>query len=157
MKLRNKKTGEIVEICKICPEPYEARDFACNSLAELNEEWEDAAEEPKWYWYIDDVGVMQIDQVLSSEINMRKSIGNYFETREEAEKAVEKLRAFKRLKDKGFKFTGVAGIPNNIFVSFESDSKYESGHIMYDEYSNTDNKLKEYNEDLMFLFGGEEQ
>jgi len=33
-----------------------------------------------------------------------KSIGNYFETKEEAEKAVEKLKAWKRLKDKCFRF-----------------------------------------------------
>lgn len=31
-----------------------------------------------------------------------KEIGNYFETPEEAEQAVEKLKAWKRLKDKGF-------------------------------------------------------
>ena len=39
-----------------------------------------------------------------SKILALKSIGNYFETREEAEKAVEKLKAWKRLKDKGFRF-----------------------------------------------------
>lgn len=44
MKLRNKKTGEIVEVCRVCPDPFEARDFDCNSLAELNEKWEDYEE-----------------------------------------------------------------------------------------------------------------
>lgn len=34
----------------------------------------------------------------------RKAIGNYFKTEKEAEKAVEKLKALKRLKDNGFKF-----------------------------------------------------
>lgn len=33
-----------------------------------------------------------------------KEIGNYFETYEEADKAVEKLKAVKRLKAKGFRF-----------------------------------------------------
>ena len=33
-----------------------------------------------------------------------KQIGNYFETKEEAELAVEELKAWKRLKDKGFRF-----------------------------------------------------
>jgi hypothetical protein len=36
----------------------------------------------------------------------RKAIGNYFETKEEAELAVEKLKAWKRLKDKGVKIIG---------------------------------------------------
>ena len=36
--------------------------------------------------------------------DFNKSIGNYFETKEEAEKAVEKLKAWKRLKDKGVTF-----------------------------------------------------
>ena len=38
----------------------------------------------------------------------RKEIGNCFDTIEEAEKAVEKLKAWKRLKDKGFRFTGLS-------------------------------------------------
>ena len=42
MKLRNKKTGEIIEVCRVCPEPFEAIDFDCNSLTELIKEWEDA-------------------------------------------------------------------------------------------------------------------
>ena len=35
-----------------------------------------------------------------------KEIGNYFETVEEAEQAVEKLKAWKRLRDKEFRFIG---------------------------------------------------
>lgn len=34
----------------------------------------------------------------------RKAIGNYFKTKEEAEKALKKLEAWKRMKDKGFRF-----------------------------------------------------
>lgn len=100
MKLQNKKTGEIVE----------ATDFNIiseyNSLAELNEEWEDY-EEPKWlsdYWFIDSCGGINKQETDILGAN-RREIGNYFENKEEAEKAVEKLRAWKRLKDKGFKFT----------------------------------------------------
>ena len=123
MRLRNKKTGEIVEVESIGHADSLKEKFGWqvtlswkideyldtwktyDSLAELNEEWEDIPEEePKTFWYIDDAGVLQIDEVLCSVINMRKSIGNYFETREEAEKAVEKLKAWKRLKDKGFEF-----------------------------------------------------
>ena len=109
MRLRNKKTGEIVEICKICPEPYEARDFDCSSLAELNEEWEDY-EDRKSYYYITSIGETVFRGFALKSWNggdeRRKEIGNYFETKEEAEKAVEKLKALKRLKDKGICFYG---------------------------------------------------
>ena len=162
MKLRNKKTDEIGEL-QITEKHYAVAvgngTANCNvkvycSLDKLNEEWEDY-KEPKEYWYIDINGEIMFDNVEDDTVKVMREIGNYFDTREEAEKAVEKLKAVKRLKDKGFRFTGIAGISNNISVSFEADSKYSGGHIMYDEYSNTDNKLKEYNEDLMLLFGGE--
>lgn len=115
MRLKNKKTGKIVDFNYLQTDYISPllltvstngrpEMFNYYSLAEINEEWEDVPEEPKGYWYVDDAGVMQIGQVLDSEINMRKSIGNYFNTREEAEKAVEKLKAWKRLKDIGCRF-----------------------------------------------------
>lgn len=67
--------------------------------------------EPKEYWFIDDrQGPYQSfdnDELIDEQ---RKEIGNYFETEEEARKAVKKLKAWKRLKDKGFKFTFVPGV-----------------------------------------------
>ena len=111
MKLRNKKSGAIYSI-----EDIDLGNNAdgiwlgmtkYNSLAEINEEWEDY-EEPKEYWYIEPNGVIaRIDEwdcCTDSDIEIMKTLGNYFETKEEAEKAVEKLKAWKRLKDKGFKF-----------------------------------------------------
>ena len=53
MKLKNKKTGEILELC--CHRSGDYRE-KYDSLAELNEEWEDAAEEPKEYWFIGEDG-----------------------------------------------------------------------------------------------------
>lgn len=117
MKLKNKNTGEIVEV-ESCNSTtgtiglffVEGRecDRDYSSLAELNEEWEDY-EEPKEYWYID-TSMMEVTyNTLGAEPDVEefnKQIGNYFETKEEAEKAVEKLKAWKRLKDKGFRFTG---------------------------------------------------
>ena len=109
MKLKNKKTGEIGYTAVLQSKAIGVMDEnaiqlrSYNSLSELCKEWKDY-EEPKGYWYVDDVGVMQIDQVLCSVINMRKSIGNYFETKEEAEKAIERLRAWKRLRDHNVKF-----------------------------------------------------
>lgn len=108
MKLRNKKTGEIDNWCidkdviRTC-----SGSIIYNSLAELNEEWEDVPEEPKEYWYIDPmVCDVYFTKIKNDEdlCEFNKQIGNYFDTREEAEKAVEKLKAWKRLKDKGFKF-----------------------------------------------------
>lgn len=162
MKLRNKKTGEIKDVESLGHEKSlrdkygpqitlswnteyenlgECRTY--NSLAELNEEWEDAPEELKGYWYIDECGAIMIDQVLSSEINLRKSIGNYFETKEEAEKVVEKLKALKRLKDKGVEFYG-----------------WRKNHTgTYDflaRWRDVPPKMHDIINDLDLLFGGEE-
>lgn len=146
MKLRNKKTGEVYNACGIIfGESLEGlKKTQWKTLEEFNEDWEDY-EEPKEFWYIDDAGVIQIDQVLSSEINMRKSIGNYFETKEEAENAVEKLKAWKRLKDKGFEFHGhnALGVGEiTLSLDFE-DMDYEG-------------EIGQLRHDLDLLFGGEE-
>ena len=107
MKLRNKKTGEIVETY---PDRFDMNSgeqiMYYNSLAELNEEWEDY-EEPKEYWYIEpDGSIIQNHKptYINHLLDGLKSIANYFESKEEAEQTVEKLKAWKRLKDKGFRF-----------------------------------------------------
>lgn len=121
MKLKNKKTGEIVDAHEIdlidnyvYLKIFRAGDYDTkqyNSLAELNEEWEDYKEpKPQVAYYIDRDGKVVSykpsdscpKRVFDKELN--NSIGNYFETRKEAEKAVEKLKAWKRLKEKGFRF-----------------------------------------------------
>jgi len=127
MKLRNKKTDEVKEVIvggypvsgktKI----WEISEMDCNeesgykslgtynSLAELNAEWEDAPEEPKDFWYIRCNGAVKQNGESSLEkhhIDEHKEIGNYFLSQEEAEKAVEKLKAWKRLEEKGFRFDG---------------------------------------------------
>lgn len=107
MKLRNKKTGEIKAVNKgIALIHYsDGTTVGYNSLAELNEEWEDYGE-PKTFWYIRCSGEVYEDESDASTEHGEKhrEIGNYFETKEEAERAVEKLKAWKRLKDKGFRF-----------------------------------------------------
>lgn len=107
MKLRNKKTGEIIDGGFVLTYYDGIAGNPQHSLAELNEEWEDVPEEPKEYWYIDPMvcGVYCTKIKKDEDLyDFNKQIGNYFETEEEAEKAVEKLEALKRLKDKGFKF-----------------------------------------------------
>lgn len=112
MKLRNKNTGEIVDTWSFYDGnetvnlKYFTDDGQVNleyrSLAELNEEWEDY--EPKEFWYIVQDGDIfsDNDTVTEDYANRLQAIGNYFESIEEAKKAVEKLKAWKRLKDKGF-------------------------------------------------------
>lgn len=155
MKLRNKKTGEIVDLQEgVLREinngtQIEIRPDACdwvgkkyNSLAEVNEEWEDYEEPKEYYWYIDDLGIVSIDRVDSSMIEMRKNFGNYFETREEAEKAAEKLKAWKWLKDKGFRFNGINEYDGSIKTTLTKQQKIKDSVEFY--------------EDMTLLFGGEE-
>ena len=148
MKLRNKKTGEIVRVVFLnnwqTDDGTEIGFRECNtnivysydSLAELNAEWEDVPEEPKEYWYIYGNQILknECDGVLEDGF---KEIGNYFETKEEAERAVEKLKAWKRLKDKGFRIT-LRGCKGNAWLQ-----------------ANWGNLQGDYS-DVLFLFGGEE-
>lgn len=153
MKLRNKKTGVIVEDTDIlgllASSKFDIPIY--HSLAELNEEWEDY-EEPKEYWCITGRGNLHHLQDITDENDKdHREIANYFETKEEAEKAVEKLKAWKRLKDKGFKFIGVRGIGK--VIDFDIPEPYN--HVGFDEYvAGVDEK--EFYEDLLMLFGGEE-
>ena len=148
MKLRNKKTGEIVE----------ANDFNIiseyNSLAELNEDWEDY-EEPKDFWFVDSAGEVQDTTYVTDydKTNLR-NFGNYFETKEEAEKAVEKLKAWKRLKDKGFKFEGIKEDYTRIL---QSQDPFRTGK-RYLQFNKSEDEewMKENWKDLNICFGGEE-
>ena len=118
MKVKNKKNNEVGTLEIVVPEKGVADEALifdevsgdilgrASSIAELYEEWEDY-EEPKEYWCIDWTGGVNSITVLDGSDQYednKKEIGNYFETEEEAERAVEKLKAWKRLKDKGFKF-----------------------------------------------------
>jgi len=119
MKLRNKQTSEI--------RPAEAREDGIYLYDETTEQWYkyeldllakwwEYYEEPKEYWYIAELcaGLQRKQDTDNGEDRFNKQIGNYFETKEEAEKAVKKLEAWKRLKDKGFRFGGYEIIEGNI-------------------------------------------
>lgn len=163
MLLKNKKTGEIkdvqlgnhndpsdgiIVVYGDKGQPREPR-AQYSSLAELVEDWEDY-EEPKEYWYISDAGIVHKAVYIHSGADLlRRAFGNYFETKEEAEKAVEKLKAWKSLKDREFGFTGIAN----------------DGHGMI--YIKTNLHREEMDEDRMYqnstekaldlLFGGEDE
>lgn len=105
MRLRNKRTGEIVSLegeLLFDNEVMLLKQYS--SLAELNEEWEDVPEEPKTHWMIDTSVLEPVREIAGNPYEIDKEIGNWFSTKEEAELAVEKLKARKRLKDKGFRF-----------------------------------------------------
>ena len=138
MKVRNKKTGEVVILIDHIFDNYK-------NLAELNEEWEDYKEPKKHYFTIDGDGVL-VCRTSGDFLNegLCKEIGNYFETREEAEQAVEKLKAWKRLKDSG--------------ISFEAkviDGRWYLGPKV-EPKPRTSNEVDDLFKDIMFIFGGEE-
>lgn len=139
MKLRNRKTGEIIDIKDAL---YASDDYPNHYTIE--DDWEDY-EEPKEYWFVGCCGRVfkaTTDEVEYNEehISGHKTIGNYFETKEEAEKAVEKLKAWKRLKENGFKFD-----------RYKRNEIYNGDLVIdaTDRFSCDD-------KDLELLFGGEE-
>ena len=110
-----------------------------DSIKDFTDHWEDAPEEPKGFWMINILGIVEYTHGLpENEVEMMKAIGNYFETKEKAEKAVEKLKAWKRLKDKGFRFKGWSGASGS------------NNQVVYCDFGKADVSL------LNLLFGGEE-
>lgn len=140
MKLKNKKTGEIVEKW---PDNFVVNSgsqiYNYHSLAKLCEEWEDVPEGPKEYWWIRYDGTIAHAEIGTMRFTKQKEIGNCFYSREEAEKAVEKLKAYKRLKDKGFKF------------KFYYHHPFPGDNLLVYSLSDVDECV----EDLDLLFGGE--
>lgn len=139
MKLRNKKTGEIRDFNAVI---HELNMFG--SLAELNEEWEDVGT----FWFLNGCGDVcrdEDDKHKEEVLENTKQIGNYFNTKEEAEEAVEKLKAWKRLKDKGFRFTDWNVSLCELY--FKAPESF---------YPNDDCITDETKRDLDLLFGGGE-
>lgn len=163
MKLRNKKTGEIHKITNaviltddmdkkiVIYSHTNGHNYAYRTLTELNEEWEDY-EEPKSWWYIDCNGeVFRGENTDKEHTEEHKIIGNYYNSSREAKKAVEKLKAWKRLKDKGFRFEGVRTIGK--VIDFDIPMGYYRAYC--DGHFSNEKSLELFN-DLDLLFGGEE-
>lgn len=146
MKLRNKKTGEIVSLSLYGIQVYSRTEEQpiYHSLAELNEEWEDY-KEPKEFWFIDDEGCVEVEsEEYEEHLDEMKAIGNYFETKEEAEKAVEMLKAIKKLKE------------YDLYIEWANTPVYDEDEDRW--YCSVDFSVREgCNGDLLFnlLFGGE--
>lgn len=161
MKLRNKKTGETgyylhthrdhrTGVLKVAVlkdgvpfsefKPYEPI-YDYDSLTELNEEWEDY-KEPKKTWFIDTYGSVR-DRTMTLVVGWDNKPIFEFETKEEAEEAAEKIKAWKRLKDKGFSFN-------------DWDWKYQNIGYNLDCTAISEEDVIEAEKDLDLLFGGEE-
>ncbi len=127
MKLRNKKTGEIIEFDAILPVKDVSGDSVAhleyNSLNEFNEEWEDC-EEPKKDGLDNIIALVEAYSSNDSE-RYPKEI-------------VEKLKAWKRLKDKGFVFNGINMVDGSIKTGMPLDD------------------CEGFYDDMKLLFGGEE-
>lgn len=151
MKLKNKKTGEIYDmtmpiVFNIKTSGGGEHTVKCKSITEINEKWEDAPEEPKEHWYIDcDGEVYSTDRLNGFDLDRMLNIGNCFNSREEAEKAVEKLKAWKRLKDYNVKF-------NLDFVKNKIDFTYSINNTLLDI---SDGEAQIFN-NMKIVFGGEE-
>jgi leucyl-tRNA synthetase len=105
----------------------------------------------KDYWTIErnEKGGLFVQKVaemsmLPDWIKTDEEYGIKFATEGQAEKAVEKLKAWKRLKDNGFKFTGVTKL-------FDGDWNKITFNKDQDETWIEENKA-----DLELLFGSEE-
>ena len=117
MKLKNNKTGEIKdwtfsEWFNHITNPDNSSHWECDleqfieNVDTFKQNWE-KCEEPESFWYISPTGTPIKSEVSiydPLEIHLMKQIGNYFESEEDADEAVAKLMALKRLKNKGFRF-----------------------------------------------------
>ena len=113
------------------------------SLEDLCEEWEDVPEEPKEYWAIDQFGEpINVSGLSRLQLEKLHRIGNDFPSENATMKAVEKLKAWKRLKDKGFRFNGCI-----------REHKKGSADITIESHIDDDCGTTE---DLYLLFGGKE-
>lgn len=100
-------------------------------------------------WFIQSNGLVKILQYGLGDndyfVDMAKEIGNYFFSQEEAELAVRKLQAWKRLKDKGFKFN-----------KWEAECRSGKGTISTN-FNLWEGLKEEVVEDLDLLFSGGEE
>lgn len=99
-------------------------------------------------WWLDNEG--HINHAMDKDngdyyFEKNREIGNYFESEMEAEKAVKKLKAWKRLKDKGFEFCKYSALAYG-----EIDFRIPD----FESWDNSDNEQVKH--DLDLLFGGEE-
>ena len=150
MRFKNRKSGQIGNFI-INKDHFECTNLdyvpEYESISDLYKYWEDV--DSGIYWFISDTGIVhRSDESFSEDvdISLQQSIGNHFGSKEEAELAVRKLQAWKRLKDKGFKFDGYDVANRGGDNAICGQAYFKAGN--YDR--------EEIKSDLDLLFGGEE-
>lgn len=163
MKLQNKKTGDI-GVLNVSNNKYYVIAYGLplcgnsvlgeyDTLDALMQEWEDYEEPKEWSTIsmFDRNFVIKINEDTCAWTDEDKEryveLGFKFETEEEAEKAVEKLKAWKRLRNKGFRI-----------------KSYDFDYLLYAHKDGTpvvkvicyfDRETEEDKKYLDLLFGGE--
>lgn len=147
MKLKIKETGEVLEDVKFIDTTLHKitiqyldngvlRECSVKNLSDV-EEVKDY-EEPKEHWAIDQFGEpINVSGLSRLQLEKLHRLGNDFPSENATMKAIEKLKAWERLKDKGFKVT-LRGWKGNAWL-----------------YANWGNLQGDYS-DILLLFGGEE-
>lgn len=125
--------------------------FYYSSIKKFMDDWEDAPEEK--HYFIDNAGNVKDEKGHSRYRKQRQEIGNDFKTEEEADKAAEKLKAFTRLQDKGFKFEGIKEDYTRIL---QGQNPFRTGkrYLQFNK-SEDEDWMKENWDDLDLLFSGE--
>ncbi len=99
MKIRNKKTGEVVlaklnlneDEFRLCaPTGRHGWLYRSLSLDEFKDEWE-AAERPS-YWYISDEFKVEEASIHNYKTARRKAAGNYYTSQAQARDALESIK-----------------------------------------------------------------
>lgn len=124
------------------------------SLEDLCEDWEDY-EEPKEHWAIDQFGEpINVSGLSRLQLEKLHRLGNDFPSEKATMQAIEKLKAWKRLKNKGFKFEGIKEDYTRIL---QSQAPFRTGkrYLQFNK-SEDEDWMKENWKDLDLLFGGEE-
>lgn len=126
MKLKNKISGEIKEFSL-----FDGKELQGGvTLESLTKEWEDAPEEPKGIKDIYFAGATVYIEMYNQK---------------EAIKVEEKLKAWKRLKDKGFRFD-----------NWDLDADDQDINVLLSSYTYKGSKVYDFEKDLDLLFSGED-
>lgn len=156
IQLRNKKSGKIATLVVDGALKY-VQAFAVEddsmerlgeykTLAELNAEWEDAPEEPKEHWAIDQFGEpINVSSLSRLQLEKLHRLGNDFPSENATMKAVERLRAWQRIKED----------LGSLHWQDEKDGQFSVWGQFYGNMLANDAILNIHRKDLDLLFGGE--
>lgn len=126
--IRNKKTGQVGELRAQLSSPVGSIKYfvvVCgtisynyDSLDELNDEWESYEE---WGGY--EEPKEDYKKVIDTIVRYVEESSSYWDCDESVKKFVEKLKAYKRLKDKGFKIEGIKEDWQDLDLLFGGDDE----------------------------------